>query len=44
MAQVWLKDPTLGGDVRYEGDAITIDLYIVVEYWYPHQIRRRQCR
>ncbi len=31
-AQVLVKDPTLGVDVRYEGDAITIDLYIVVEY------------
>ncbi|MEA4909833.1 MAG: Asp23/Gls24 family envelope stress response protein [Chloroflexi bacterium] len=32
LAQVLVKDPTLGVDVRYEDNSITIDLYIVVEY------------
>ncbi|HLD94598.1 MAG TPA: Asp23/Gls24 family envelope stress response protein [Anaerolineales bacterium] len=27
-----VKDPTHGIEVRYEGEAISIDLYVVVEY------------
>jgi uncharacterized alkaline shock family protein YloU len=32
LAQVLVKDPTMGVDVRYDGNAIHIDLYIIVEY------------
>jgi uncharacterized alkaline shock family protein YloU len=32
LAQVLVKDPSLGVDVRYENNAIHIDLYIIVEY------------
>ena len=32
LAQVLVKDPTLGVDVRFDGKAIQIDLYVVVEY------------
>lgn len=32
LAQVLVKDPTLGVDVRFDGKAIQIDLYIIVEY------------
>ncbi len=28
----WLKDPTLGVDVQYDGQNINIDIYIIVEY------------
>ncbi len=32
LAQVLVKDPTLGVEVHYDGQNINIDLYIVVEY------------
>jgi uncharacterized alkaline shock family protein YloU len=32
LAQVLVKDPTLGVEVRFEGDSLQIDLYIIVEY------------
>ena len=32
IAQVIVKDPTMGVDVRYDGNSIEIDLYIIVEY------------
>lgn len=32
LAQVIVKDPTLGVDVRFDGKAIQIDLFIIVEY------------
>ncbi len=32
LAQVLVKDPTLGIEVRFVEDAIQIDLYIIVEY------------
>lgn len=32
LAQVLVKDPTYGVEVRYDGHHINIDLYIVVEY------------
>jgi uncharacterized alkaline shock family protein YloU len=32
LAQVLVKDPSLGVDVHYEGTTIKIDLYIIIEY------------
>lgn len=32
LAQVLVKDPSLGVDVHYDGNSISIDLYIIVEY------------
>lgn len=32
LAQVLVKDPTLGVDVHFDGKNITIDLFIIVEY------------
>jgi len=32
LAQVLVKDPTLGIDVHYDATSIQIDLYIIVEY------------
>jgi len=32
LAQVLVKDPTLGVDVHYDGNEIRIDLYIIIEY------------
>ena len=32
LAQALVKDPSHGVVVRYDGEAITIDLYIIVEY------------
>ncbi|NLG99934.1 MAG: Asp23/Gls24 family envelope stress response protein [Chloroflexi bacterium] len=32
LAQVLVKDPALGVDVRYDDRAIQIDLFIIVEY------------
>jgi uncharacterized alkaline shock family protein YloU len=32
FAQVLVKDPTLGVEVDFTGDGITIDLFIVIEY------------
>ncbi|MCZ7551026.1 MAG: hypothetical protein B6D39_02070 [Anaerolineae bacterium UTCFX2] len=32
LAQVIVKDPTHGVEVRYDGQKIKIDLYIIVEY------------
>lgn len=32
LAQVLVKDPALGVDVHFDGKAIQIDLYIIVEY------------
>lgn len=32
LAQVLVKDPTLGVEVHFDGRTIRIDLYIVVEY------------
>ena len=32
LAQVLVKDPTYGVEVRYDGHEINIDLYIVIEY------------
>ncbi len=31
-AQVLVKDPTHGVEVHYDGDDITIDLYVIIEY------------
>ena len=32
IAQAIVKDPTMGVDVRYDGQSIEIDLFIIVEY------------
>jgi uncharacterized alkaline shock family protein YloU len=32
LAQVLVKDPTLGVDVHFDNRAIQIDLYVIVEY------------
>ena len=32
LAQVVVKDPTLGVEVHYDGDSINIDMYVIVEY------------
>jgi uncharacterized alkaline shock family protein YloU len=32
LAQVLVKDPSLGVDVQYDGQEIRINLYIIVEY------------
>lgn len=32
LAQVLVKDPSLGVDVHYDGKTIQINLYIIVEY------------
>lgn len=32
LAQVLVKDPTLGVDVHFNGNTIEIDLYVIVEY------------
>jgi len=32
LANAIIKDPALGVDVRYDGDKIVIDLYIIIEY------------
>jgi len=32
LAQVIVKDPSLGVDVKYDGKTIQIDLYIIIEY------------
>ena len=32
LAQVIVKDPTMGVDVQFDGKSIKIDLYVVVEY------------
>lgn len=32
LAQVIVKDPTLGVECELTGDGITIDLYVIVEY------------
>ena len=32
LAHALVKDPTHGVQVRYDGDSITIDLYIIIEY------------
>lgn len=32
ITQVLVKDPTKGIEVRYDGDEISIDLYIIIEY------------
>ncbi len=32
IAQVVVKDPTLGIEVRYDGRVIDIDIYIIIEY------------
>jgi uncharacterized alkaline shock family protein YloU len=32
LAQVLVKDPTMGVDVHYDGNIVNIDLYIVIEY------------
>lgn len=32
LAQVLVKDPTLGVDVKFDGRSIQIDLYIIIEY------------
>jgi uncharacterized alkaline shock family protein YloU len=32
LAQVLVKDPTHGVDVTYDGENITIDIYVVIEY------------
>lgn len=32
IAQVIVKDPTYGVDVRYDGQEIIIDLYVIIEY------------
>jgi uncharacterized alkaline shock family protein YloU len=32
LAQVLVKDPTNGVEVRYDGQYINIDLYVIVEY------------
>jgi uncharacterized alkaline shock family protein YloU len=32
LAQVLIKDPTLGVDIHFEDKELVIDLYIIVEY------------
>jgi len=32
LAQVLVKDPTLGVDVHFDSQSIQIDLYVIVEY------------
>lgn len=32
LAQVIVRDPTLGVDVQFNGETVKIDLYIVIEY------------
>ena len=32
IAQVLIKDPTLGIDIHFEDKALVIDMYIVIEY------------
>jgi uncharacterized alkaline shock family protein YloU len=32
LAQVLVKDPSLGIDVRFDNDSVQIDLFIIVEY------------
>jgi uncharacterized alkaline shock family protein YloU len=32
LANVIVKDPTHGIDVRYDGETVDIDIYIIVEY------------
>ena len=32
LAQVLVKDPSLGIEVQFEGDSLQIDLYIIIEY------------
>ncbi|PKO18492.1 MAG: Asp23/Gls24 family envelope stress response protein [Chloroflexi bacterium HGW-Chloroflexi-10] len=32
IANVIVKDPTMGVEVKYDGQSIEIDLYIIVEY------------
>ncbi len=32
LAQVMVKDPTLGVEIEYDGKDINIDIYIIVEY------------
>jgi uncharacterized alkaline shock family protein YloU len=32
LAQVLVKDPTLGVDIHFDGKSIKIDLYVIVEY------------
>lgn len=32
LAQVIVKDPSMGVDVQYDGKTIQIDLYIIIEY------------
>lgn len=32
LTQVLVKDPTLGVEVSYDGQDITIDIYVVIEY------------
>ncbi len=32
LAQVLVKDPTLGVDVHFDNQSIQIDLYVIVEY------------
>jgi len=32
LAQVLVKDPTMGIDIRYDGVTIQIDVYVIVEY------------
>ena len=32
IAQALVKDPTHGIDVQYDGENLTIDLYIIIEY------------
>lgn len=32
LANAIVKDPTLGVDVHYDGEKITIDLYVIIEY------------
>ena len=32
LAQVLVKDPTLGVDIQFVGDAIQIDLFVILEY------------
>jgi len=32
LAHVLVKDPTKGVEVQYDGQSITIDLYVIIEY------------
>lgn len=32
LANVLVKDPTLGVDIHYDGNQIVIDIYIIIEY------------